>query len=349
MATLHSAPDMLFLTTKASLAISQTPGSDLHSWVLSGLLPPTIEKDYKHKSAAKLISKEKMDDGSHSGHMSHADGSHSGHYAPNKDGSHSGHMGPTDGSHYGHYGPNLDDSHSGHMSNQDGSHSGHMSVMDGSHSGHYAPEDGSLSGHFGPNADGSHSGHMAPITIHSAPDMLFNATKASLAISKTEGTDIESWVRTGERPRTSEKDYKHKSAAKLISEEKLGGAGLMVDGSHSGHMCNKDGSHSGHMSIVDGSHSGHMSVVDVSHSGHYSNMDGSHSGHYSLEDGCHSGHMASTAPSTTGSFDYEPKRTQELILKRKLALKVLADEHQQKGSYGYEEGKEVRIFGELEL
>lgn len=77
---------------------------------------------------------------------------------------------------------------------------------------------------------------MAPTAIHPAPDMAFNVTKASAAISKIEGTDIESWVRTGERPRTSEKDYKHKSAAKLISKEKLRGAGMMVDGSDSRHM-----------------------------------------------------------------------------------------------------------------
>ena len=107
MTTLHPAPDMLFLTNKAFSALSQTPGTDIESWVLSGLLPPTTEKDYKHKSAAKLISKEKMVEGSHSGHMSNVDGSHSGHYGPNVDGSHSGHMGPNaDGSHSGHFAPN---------------------------------------------------------------------------------------------------------------------------------------------------------------------------------------------------------------------------------------------------
>lgn len=329
MTTLHPAPDMLFLTNKAFSALSQTPGTDIESWVLFGLLPPTTEIDYKHKSAAKLISKEKMVDGSHSGHMRNVDGSHSGHYGPNVDGSHSGHMGPNaDGSHFGHMSV-VDGSHSGHMSNHDGSHSGNMSVVDGSHSGHYAPEDGSHSGHYAPG-DGSHSGHFGPVAIHPAPDMAFNVTKASLAISRTEGTDIESWVRTNQRPPATEKDYKHKSAGKLISKEKLG---IMVDGSHSGHMSNADGSHSGHFGPN----------VDGSHSGHYSNMDGSHSGHYSLEDGSHSGHMASTAPSTTGSFDYGTKRTQELILKRHR----LADDYQHKGDY--EIGGQVRVFGEAEL
>ena len=158
--------------------------------MLSGLLPPTTEKDYKHKSAATLISKEKMVDGSHSGHMSNADGSHSGHYAPNKDGSHSGHFGPNaDGSHSGHMGPNADGSHSGHYGPKvDGSHSGHMSVVDGSHSGHFGPNvDGSHSGHMSV-VDGSHSGHYS---LEDGSHSGHMASTASTAPSTTGSFDYE--------------------------------------------------------------------------------------------------------------------------------------------------------------